>query len=366
MRTHDSGSGSGRGRRPAPRLLLLLVTVLLCLVVLETVRGLWVDRGRRKHAEQVEPYYPWSLRARNGDRLGWQEGYLELVLDPHVGYRNRPGRETPYFRINARGFRGPEIREPCPKAHRVVVLGGSAAFGTGLRRDADTFAAQLEARLPGAEVINAAVIGYHSGEELLTLVERVIDLRPDLVIAFDGWNDWQFADVRSGVFRDQLEYLLRFATRLTDHAWGPRLALLPRILFPALCNWIFGRYDLGRSAPLVPDDPDAVARAYAANAAKMDRISRAFGARFLCLLQPDRKRKGVDLYGRPGATYARFRETATRVLDAEGVAWLDLNGVEGIFVPGMFMDRVHCTAAGYARLAEAAALEIERRGMLGR
>ena len=47
---------------------------------------------------------------------------------------------------------------------RIVLVGGSAAFGTGLNSDSETFAHQLEKELESVEVINAAVIGHKSGQ----------------------------------------------------------------------------------------------------------------------------------------------------------------------------------------------------------
>jgi hypothetical protein len=46
------------------------------------------------------------------------------------------------------------------------------------------------AGLLDAEVINAAVIGHGSGQELTYLLNDLVDLHPDLVSALDGWNDY--------------------------------------------------------------------------------------------------------------------------------------------------------------------------------
>jgi len=41
------------------------------------------------------------------------------------------------------------------------------------------------------EVINAAVVGHSSGQGLVSLVMELVDLQPDLVIALNGWNDYE-------------------------------------------------------------------------------------------------------------------------------------------------------------------------------
>ncbi|MBS0169536.1 MAG: hypothetical protein JSR62_04215 [Nitrospira sp.] len=67
-------------------------------------------------------------------------------------------------------------------------MGGSTAFGTGLESDRESVASQL-AQLLNVEVINAAVIGHGSGQELAYLLSELVNLQPDVVIALDGWND---------------------------------------------------------------------------------------------------------------------------------------------------------------------------------
>ena len=39
------------------------------------------------------------------------------------------------------------------------------------------------------EVINAGVGGFYSGQELTYIVTELVDYHPNIIIAFDGWND---------------------------------------------------------------------------------------------------------------------------------------------------------------------------------
>lgn len=79
--------------------------------------------------------------------------------------------------------------------YRVVVLGGSTVFGIGAKRPEGTLPAQLRQELsrlmPGrkVEVINAGVPRAASANELLYLETTLLDYTPDLVIAYNGWND---------------------------------------------------------------------------------------------------------------------------------------------------------------------------------
>jgi hypothetical protein len=53
---------------------------------------------------------------------------------------------------------------PCVSARkRIMLLGGSTAFGTGLNSDAERFGNRL-GELLNVEVLNAAAIGYGSGQ----------------------------------------------------------------------------------------------------------------------------------------------------------------------------------------------------------
>lgn len=97
--------------------------------------------------------------------------------------------------INSRGIRErPLPRRKEPGVTRVMVVGDSFIFGTGLR-DEDTFPAQLERILNANsggrrfEVINAGVPGYNLTQEI-ALAERLTEFyRPDIVLFSLIYND---------------------------------------------------------------------------------------------------------------------------------------------------------------------------------
>ena len=135
-------------RRSGKILLILFVNMLiLCLATLGLEFKLAHDR-RKAEAEwskQVRPYYWPSLQTRDGIALGTRFGPLKLVLHPFVSYANLPNQKTPHFSINNLGFRGRDIRKGGEKTkNRIIVVGGSTAFGTGLQYDDETFARRLE------------------------------------------------------------------------------------------------------------------------------------------------------------------------------------------------------------------------------
>lgn len=98
-------------------------------------------------------------------------------------------------RHNAHGCRGPDFAVPKPAGtFRIVCLGGSTTYETGVRADLDAYPARLEALLRSrghgnVEVVNAGVPGYSSFESSLLLQLRVFEWQPDLVLYYDNTND---------------------------------------------------------------------------------------------------------------------------------------------------------------------------------
>ena len=98
--------------------------------------------------------------------------------------------------LNSRGFSGPEFSSiKPPDTYRVFTLGGSTTFGND-QFHSETWPGYLQQIFDGEElgvnvqVINAGISGYSSTSEYQMLKTRLIDYQPDLVIMYDGWNDW--------------------------------------------------------------------------------------------------------------------------------------------------------------------------------
>lgn len=98
--------------------------------------------------------------------------------------------------LNVRGYRGPIAKRKPPGEQRLVVLGGSTAFGYGVPYN-QSFPARLERRLndlmhqtgqPPVSVINLA--GNSEGAFAFTYTLRdYAYLQPDVVILYEGYND---------------------------------------------------------------------------------------------------------------------------------------------------------------------------------
>jgi len=123
------------------------------------------------------------------ERFNYHTGRLELV--PNVRYLTNKGRE---FRINSKGFVGPEFDdEPPPGVYRIVALGDSSTFTLGLWQMAYPAVMERLLNIEGGhrrvEVINSGIEGYNSEYALARVREEIIPYRPQLVTIFIGWND---------------------------------------------------------------------------------------------------------------------------------------------------------------------------------
>ena len=146
---------------------------------------------------------------------------LYVVHDDELGWRYAPNsiarHTTAEFdveiAINSDGFRGPDW-PGSKRGQRVLVLGDSFAFGWGVR-DEETFAARLRRAHPEWEVLNVAVSGYATDQELLLLRRLRERADPDVVVCVFCPNDLMEAssDVVYGKSKP------RFSAR------GPGLAL---------------------------------------------------------------------------------------------------------------------------------------------
>lgn len=111
-------------------------------------------------------------------------------FDPRSGWELKPGYATDDIRVNSRGFRGEDIDDGWTT--KIACLGGSATFGSLGENTTYPYAlrAVLTEEIDGCpfEVVNAGVTG-HSTYNMRFRIERILDVRPDLVIILAGEED---------------------------------------------------------------------------------------------------------------------------------------------------------------------------------
>src|SRR3990167_6911934 len=121
---------------------------------------------------------------------------LDSKMMAYSQMRFIPLKDTSVIRINSLGFRGKEFSAVKDKnTYRIIILGGSTAFGKGASSNDVTIASYLgkilNEKIKGKsfEVYNMAINGYISAQELITFQLHGIDFKPDLVIDINGYND---------------------------------------------------------------------------------------------------------------------------------------------------------------------------------
>jgi lysophospholipase L1-like esterase len=165
-----------------------------------------------EHQEYVVSTHPANLVQRVEDRDSfWQgaEANPECVAEDGVRVR-----------FNNSGLRSPRVDPPPPRQEnefRVVIVGGSAAIGWGVAEKCtltERLREALEKKLSGrhVRVFNIGSGAWKSFQELISIQRYGLSLRPDVVLAFNFFNDIQ----QSYDMQAQRSYY----TGVVDHAFS--------------------------------------------------------------------------------------------------------------------------------------------------
>jgi hypothetical protein len=364
------------------KILLATVAVVLTLFVVMVAAEIYL---RYRSTDDVFHSYTSELHTHDGRKVSFV-GSLKLSLAPFTVYRNLPSQHTSAFTINSHGLRGPEGVEQDP-APKIVFLGGSAAFGYGARTDQETIPYLMEQSIKSHRVLNAGVIGFLSGQELTHLVTQVIDYRPTIVVAYDGWNDL-FDSIyspqrsanelgfNSNFFEYENHLILSFQNSLSRliEAIGTKSRVYAGFL------QAFREYQYRKTlSDQYAADPsgirnkallDSIVENYVGNVRKMSRFSQASGAEFIVVFQPElgqklyrtseeedllRKAGGINRYHDEfPALYREFLAKAKQQLTQDRVQWIDVNESPDYQknTDSVFIDVVHTNRRGNEIVAD--------------
>ncbi|NBD33333.1 MAG: SGNH/GDSL hydrolase family protein [Cyanobacteria bacterium] len=229
------GKNQPRQQRVSP--VWLLVSIPLLLIILEVfVRLFFSFTGKpprlvsQEDNSALSQAYQLKFLTNDQPIQGLpQSGDLKVERHPIAGYQLVPQQESQFWQINEQGWREDvTIPEKKPSDEiRVFILGGSSAFGYRNNSNQDTIAQKLEQRLNqrveeqraqpaqyqpevlpfyepdrirllektprllegNYQVINAAVPGYASGNQLAQLALEILPYDPDLIIVIGGYKD---------------------------------------------------------------------------------------------------------------------------------------------------------------------------------
>lgn len=354
---------------PWRRVAIALLAVAAALFLLELFSRWFVPA-----TSALEARYPIGVIRR-------PQPYTMFAGLPHGDLREHGAEE----RLNARGYRGPTPAAVKPAGERrVFVVGGSSVF-----EGRPPLPVLLEARLKemgfaDLRCFNYGVVSSVSGMDLARVVFEIADLEPDMVVMYSGGNDVMsplFYDPRPGYPFNFIAYennpLLQRDMRpypaFTLLAYGSHAL---RLLAPGFFARRLGGLDEVRHEARYGSVEwrERIAGTYTTHLVKSQRVSRAFGARFVAFFQPvllyksafglEEREIVASLQG-VSDTVRDLRQRTQRHLDgARSDAGLDVVDLSGAFdrVPDdVFYDYIHVTEPGNRMLAEAMALHIASR-----
>ena len=269
-------------RKPRPEIRLALGTVVAFAFVLV---------GLELLLRRLDPRYL--------DRHG------PTIYSETYGWKPRPGyawllHGVPTT-VNAKAYRGREhpLRKP-PDRTRVVMLGDSIAFGARVT-DEQTFGALLESGSGRFDVVNLAVEGYGTDQELLRLENEGLAYHPDVVVlnfcmTNDVLNNVRQSDTEDeGVLKPYFSWE-EGALRLHDEQLklsAPRRALQwladESFLYHRVAGLLPARTRRGQGQGA---NPDRVRRLPSEDLTfrliqRIEAVTRREGARLLVVLHPD-------------------------------------------------------------------------------
>lgn len=357
-----------------------------------------------------------------------QQGKLQAVRSPLMGYQLLPQQQSEYWAINPQGFRDdqPVTPEKAANEVRIFVLGGSMAFGQLSSSNQTTVASQLETllndqvkdqqanpnrfqpatlpytadevakvlqrppRIPERQyrVVNAAVPGYASGNDLSRLIQEVSAYNPDMVLLLNSYEDLLLPSAYSGADIPGLDALLageresvRSQVGETVQGWFNHLYLVkgvqhyllqsPQIQEPAAIPLnVMTDSNQPVAQNLAADETELNARIgrYQNHLLQMARWSSASRKRLLIGIQPEISARSTQqispaeqaILAKLGDDYGqRIQTSYTKLLSATqqvtkssaNVKLLDLHQLYATSDEQMFLGPTSLTDQGYAVLA---------------
>jgi hypothetical protein len=247
----------------------------------------------------VNPHYLYDLYADESSNV-----YSETL-----GWELRPGFHGIDFgrvaTVNRAGYRGRLHPYDKPAGHtRVVMVGDSIAYGAGVDDD-QTFGARIESRNPAIDVVNLAVGGYGTDQELIRLERDGLRYHPDfIVLHFCLFSDFTDNALPSALFdaRQPKPYFTWDGQALAKHDAHLKLTPLRK-----LAQWLYDYSHLYNRLRVVTGlkrpprqrgvwaDRKGAVESHLQPAAeltfhlirRMADLSQAAGARFIVVIHPD-------------------------------------------------------------------------------
>lgn len=320
-----------------------------------------------------------------GDRALLQDGYPGRIArwlgcppplvrpHPYTLYELNPAwrSEDGKSMHNSLGFRGAEIALPKPEGRlRVVCMGESSTYCTGIDDDRDTYPFRLGEHLRSIladtdiEVINAGVGGYTSIENILRLLFHVVPLQPDLIVYYYTHNDVHPRRL-ANLSRDYKEYSCSWFEPAAEGGFYGWLRRRQNLATAYVGNVVRRRGGGRRNSKHIASNPPV---AFRANLTSLVLLAKAAGASVLLVNPNYRQESAVDPV--PGAVW-EHRSIVQDIGTRMGVPIVDLHGAldypaeGGINLNEHYKDEVHFSEKGADAAASIIADAIVNDNLLG-
>lgn len=364
-----------------------LIPVIILLLVLEiTGRIIYpfdqADRGRilaeKDPRRDIPTWENASGQVILEDIFGMDKRYLS-----YLGFLGAPNSKKTTFDINEIGFRDSAIEPRVPNEYRILILGGSAAWGWGASANRHTISGALQELLNEGSsgvsyrVMNGAYLAWTSLQERITLMEFYDRFDPDLVISFSGFND--IISVQYGNSRELLRLEFNMVEDAVENNLKPMSTLKAiRKVAGTLGVWrlvVYFREQVPRRQPgpidYKPKRSEKGVPKVLDRYASMASYTASQGGQFLLALQPDIYTTGKQLTaaeaevkqwldGRNNVnfdnTFIQYRSDLVQGLTALSAAGIDVIDLAPVFdnvSETMFTDDSHFNDSGYREIARA-------------
>lgn len=176
----------------------------------------------------------------------------------------------------------------------IAVVGGSTTFGSGVT-DTASWPFRLQRQLgPGFRVINYGVPGYSTAEGIIQMSLVVPEVRPEVVVFYEGWNDLRnYHD--AGLGADYFGHGMRQYSNLDVARPAPAgfIAKLADVSAIGRLTLVLARHLAGPKAkasaklvgPLRSDPDTLVERVYLRNLKTLRALASSLGARAIFIPQ---------------------------------------------------------------------------------
>ena len=274
---------------------------------------------------------------------------------PYIGFKATSGING----VNHLGYPGKAPEKKAKDEYRIFVLGGSTVFGFE-----NSFPSILEQQLhhqnkSHVKVYNFGAISSNSGQELSRVVHELVDLKPDLIIMYNGANDLMhplYSDPRPNYpFNFMLiENHPLFQSSIQEYPLLDLSLYSSGILRKLFSQYFFSRFTKQdelreKNAYLSKEWEKEITDSYLRNIETTQKLLRGFNISFLAFFQPQLAYKekliGTEKKKFPESSIQYLKDQRERIQkeisESPDFKLIDLSDLFSNIEKEVYLDSVH-------------------------